>query len=138
MTAAVAAANRRCRRVEWATGLCRSVLRGFIGSRIARLDPQNRAITGFTPGTAWNRRSHANSGGSDDAGPRCRVHGAVLRGRDRRDHDRTEPLAREAGFAQGPAAPGVARGVPAVEREERHALAARLDEPAVAEVQRRM
>ena len=41
----------------------------------------------------------------------------------------------EAGFTQRPAPPGKARCVPAAEREQRHSLVARLDEPAFAEIQ---
>src|SRR5437588_2829360 len=51
---------------------------------------------------------------------------------------RANGLLLEARLAQGPAAPRVAVLVPAVEGDERHALPRRLDQPAVAEVERRM
>src|SRR6478735_8258955 len=88
MTTAVAAANRRWRRVEGATGRPSP-----IGSDCPCAHPQSAVLNGLL----------------------------------------TEP-----GFAQRPSRPGEAAGVPAVERQQRHAFAARLDEPAVAEVERRV
>src|SRR4051794_12813617 len=50
----------------------------------------------------------------------------------------SSPLLRQTRLAQRPPAPREALRIPAVEGQQRDALAARLDEPAVPEVERRM